>query len=172
MISTVSERQIIMKCRTEKPHHNNHLESLSLKLLSLLLFLLFFLLFCCRCRRPRCCGNIICKLARTGLCTPHVAYLRDACRLWHPKTNQRHLAACAQQRRLSNIEPPHISRDRETMQEYKKAHQLTGRVPIEEILHGLPKSRLQVCSHFVIDSCRTTGESEPNDAGDTGAVVD
>ena len=128
MISTVSERQIIMKCRTEKPHHNNHLESLSLKLLSLLLFLLFFLLFCCRCRRPRCCGNIICKLARTGLCTPNVAYLRDACSLWHPKTNQRHLAVCAQQRRLSNIEPPHISRDRESMQEYKKAHQLTGRV--------------------------------------------
>ena len=35
---------------------------------------------------------------------------------------------------LSNIEPPQIRRDCATLQEYKKAHQLTDRVPIKEIL--------------------------------------
>ena len=35
---------------------------------------------------------------------------------------------------FSNIEPPQIRRDRATLQEYKKAQQLTDRVPIKEIL--------------------------------------
>ena len=43
---------------------------------------------------------------------------------------------------LSNIEPPQIRRDRATLQEYKKPQQLTDRVPIKEILHEPPKSRL------------------------------
>ena len=47
---------------------------------------------------------------------------------------------------LSNIEPPQIRLDRATLQEYKKAQQLTGCVPITE--------------------------SNPNGAANMGAVVD
>ena len=38
---------------------------------------------------------------------------------------------------LSNIEPPQIRRDRATLQEYKKAQQLTDCVPIKEMLREL-----------------------------------
>ena len=55
---------------------------------------------------------------------------------------------------LSNIEPPQIRRDRATLQEYKKAQQLTGRVPIKEILRVPPKSRLRSRRPFVIEAAR------------------
>ena len=54
----------------------------------------------------------------------------------------------------SNIEPPLIRRDRATLQEYKKAQQLTDRVPIKEILNEPPKSRLRYRRPFVIEAAR------------------
>ncbi len=53
---------------------------------------------------------------------------------------------------LRNIEPPKIRRDRATLQEYKKAQQLTDRFPIKEILREPPKSRLRSRRLFVHDS--------------------
>ena len=56
---------------------------------------------------------------------------------------------------LSNIEPPtDIRHDRATLQEYKKAQQLTDRVPIKEILHEPLKSRLRSRRPFVIEAAR------------------
>ena len=55
---------------------------------------------------------------------------------------------------LSNIESPQIRRDRATLQEYKKAQQLTDRVPIKEILREPPKSRLKSRRPFVIEAAR------------------
>ena len=55
---------------------------------------------------------------------------------------------------LSNIEPPHIRRDHATLQEYKKAQQLTDRVPIKEILREPPMSRLRSRRPFVIEAAR------------------
>ena len=54
----------------------------------------------------------------------------------------------------SNIEPRQIRRDRATLQEYKKAQQLTERVPIKEILREPPKSRLRSRRHFVTEAAR------------------
>ena len=70
------------------------------------------------------------------------AYRRPI-RRW--KTNQH-------QPLLSNIEPPQIRRDR--AQEYKKAQQLTDRVPIQEILREPPQSRIRSRRPFVIDHAR------------------
>ena len=55
---------------------------------------------------------------------------------------------------LSNIEPSQIRRGRATLQEYKKAQQLTDRVPIKEILREPPKSRLRSHRPFVIEAAR------------------
>ena len=55
---------------------------------------------------------------------------------------------------LSNIEPPQIRRDCASLQEYKKAHQLTDRVPIKEILCEPPMSRLRSHRSFVIEAAR------------------
>ena len=55
---------------------------------------------------------------------------------------------------LSNIEPPQIRRDCATLQEYKKAQQLTDRVPIKEILREPPRSRLKFRRPFVIEAAR------------------
>ena len=55
---------------------------------------------------------------------------------------------------LSNIEPPQNRRDRATLQEYKKAQQLTDRVPIKEILCEPPKSRLRSRRPFVAEAVR------------------
>ena len=55
---------------------------------------------------------------------------------------------------LSNIEPPQIRRDRATLLEYKKAQQLTDRVPIKEILREPPMSRLKSRRPFVIEAVR------------------
>ena len=55
---------------------------------------------------------------------------------------------------LSNIEPPQIRRDRATLLEYKKAQQLTDRVPIKEILREQPMSRLKSRRPFVIEAAR------------------
>ena len=55
---------------------------------------------------------------------------------------------------LSNVEPPHIRRDRATLQEYKKAQQLKDRVPIKEILREPPMSRLKYRRSFVIEAAR------------------
>ena len=55
---------------------------------------------------------------------------------------------------LSNIEPPKIRHDRATLQEYKKAQQLTDRFPIKEILREPPKSRLRSRQPFVIEAAR------------------
>ena len=55
---------------------------------------------------------------------------------------------------LSNIEPPQIRRDRATLLEYKKAQQLTDRVPIKEILREPPMSRLKSRRPFVIEAAR------------------
>ena len=55
---------------------------------------------------------------------------------------------------LSNIEPPQIRHDRATLQEYKKAQQLTDRVPIKEILREPPMSRLRSRRPFVIEAAR------------------
>ena len=55
---------------------------------------------------------------------------------------------------LSNIEPPQIRRDRATLQEYKKAQQLTDRVPIKEILREPPMSRLRSRRPFVAEAAR------------------
>ena len=55
---------------------------------------------------------------------------------------------------VSNIEPPQIRRDRATLQEYKKAQQLTDRVPIKEILREPPKSRLRSRRPFVAEAAR------------------
>ena len=55
---------------------------------------------------------------------------------------------------LSNIEPPQIRRDRATLLEYKKAQQLTDRVPIKEILREPPKSRLRSRRPIGIDAAR------------------
>ena len=49
-------------------------------------------------------------------------------------------------------QPPHIRRDRAT--EYKKAQQLTDRVPIKEILREPSMSRLIFCRPFVIEAAR------------------
>ena len=67
---------------------------------------------------------------------------------------------------LSSIEPPQIRRDRDTLQEYKKAQQPTDCVPIKEILREPTMSRLRSRR-----GC-TTRESNPNGAADMGAVVD
>ena len=53
---------------------------------------------------------------------------------------------------LSNIEPPQIRRDRATLQEYKKAQQLTDRVPIKGILRDPSKSRLRSRRPFVAEA--------------------
>ena len=55
---------------------------------------------------------------------------------------------------LSSIEPPQIRRDRATLLEYKKAQQLTDRVPIKEILREPPMSRLRSRRPFVIEAAR------------------
>ena len=55
---------------------------------------------------------------------------------------------------LSNIEPPHIRRDRATLQEYNKAQQLTDRFPIKKILREPPKSRIRSHRPFVIEVAR------------------
>ena len=55
---------------------------------------------------------------------------------------------------LSNIDPPQIRRDRANLQEYKKAHQLTDRIPIKEILREPPKSPLISRRPFVIEAAR------------------
>ena len=55
---------------------------------------------------------------------------------------------------LSNIEPPQIRRDRATLLAYKKAQQLTDRVPIKEILREPPKSRLISRRPLVIEAAR------------------
>ena len=55
---------------------------------------------------------------------------------------------------LSNIEPPQIRCDRATLQGYKKAQQLTDRVPIKEILREPPKSRLRSRRPFAIEAAR------------------
>ena len=55
---------------------------------------------------------------------------------------------------LSNIEPPQIRRDRATLQQYKKAQQLTDCVLINEILRERPKSRLRSRRPFVTESAR------------------
>ena len=55
---------------------------------------------------------------------------------------------------LSNIEPPQIRRDLATLLEYKKAQQLTDRVPIKEILREPPMSRLKSRRPFVIEAAR------------------
>ena len=55
---------------------------------------------------------------------------------------------------LSNIEPPQIRRDRATLLEYKKAQQLTDRVPIKEILREPPMSRLKSRRPFMIEAAR------------------
>ena len=67
----------------------------------------------------------------------------DAYRLRRYKTNQR-----------QHIESPQIRRDRATLREYKKAQQLTDRVPIKEILREAPKSRLRSGRPFVIEAAR------------------
>ena len=56
---------------------------------------------------------------------------------------------------LSNIEPPQIRRDHATLHEYKKAQQLTDRVPTQEILREPPKSRLRSRRPFVIEAARS-----------------
>ena len=53
---------------------------------------------------------------------------------------------------LCNIEPTQIRRDRATLQEYKKAQQLSDRVPIKEILREPPMSRLRSRRPFVIEA--------------------
>ena len=53
---------------------------------------------------------------------------------------------------LRNIEPPQIRLDRATLQEYKKAQQLTDRVPMKEILREPPKSRLKSRRPFVTEA--------------------
>ena len=55
---------------------------------------------------------------------------------------------------LSNIEPPQIRRDHATLQGYMKAQQLTDRVPINDTLRELPKSRLISRRPFVIEAAR------------------
>ena len=55
---------------------------------------------------------------------------------------------------LSNIEPPQIRRDRVTLQEYKKAQQLTDCVPIKEILREPTMSRLRYRRPFVVEAAR------------------
>ena len=55
---------------------------------------------------------------------------------------------------LSNIEPPQIRRDHATLQEYKKAQQLTDRVPIKEILREPPISRIRSRWPFVTEAAR------------------
>ena len=55
---------------------------------------------------------------------------------------------------LSNIESPQSCRDRATLLEYKKAQQLTDRVPIKEILREPPMSRLKSRRPFVIEAAR------------------
>ena len=55
---------------------------------------------------------------------------------------------------LSNVEPPQISRDRATLQEYKKAHQLTDCVPIKDILREPTMSRLRSRRPFVAEAAR------------------
>ena len=70
------------------------------------------------------------------------------------------------------IEPPQIRRDHATLQEYKKAQQLTDHVPIKEILREPPKSRRPEIPPTFRDRGCTTRESNPNGAGDMGAVVD
>ena len=70
------------------------------------------------------------------------------------------------------VEPPQIRRDRATLLEYKKAQQLTDRVPIiKEILREPPMSRLKLSPAFRDRGC-TTRELKSNGAGDMGAVVD
>ena len=61
---------------------------------------------------------------------------------------------------LSNIEPPHIRRDRATQQENKKAQQLTDRVPIKKILREPPKSRLRYRRPFVIEAARLANRNQ------------
>ena len=44
--------------------------------------------------------------------------------------------------------------DRATLQEYKKAQQLTDRVPIKEIVREPPKSRLRTRRPFMIEAAQ------------------
>ena len=55
---------------------------------------------------------------------------------------------------FSNIEPSQVLRDRATLQEYKRAQQLTDRVPIKEILREPPNSRLRSRRPFVIEAAQ------------------
>ena len=55
---------------------------------------------------------------------------------------------------LSNIDPPHIRHDRATVQEYKKAQQLTDGVTIEQVLREPPKSRIRPRRPFVMEAAR------------------
>ena len=61
---------------------------------------------------------------------------------------------------LSNVEHPQIRRDRATLQEYKKAQQLTDRVPIKEILREPPKSRLRSRRPFVVEAVRLASQNQ------------
>ena len=60
---------------------------------------------------------------------------------------------------LSNIEPRQIRRDRATLQEYKKAQQLTDRVPIKEILREPPKLSLRSRLPFVTEAARLASQA-------------
>ena len=62
---------------------------------------------------------------------------------------------------LSNIEPPQIRRDRATLQEYKKAQQLTECVPIKEILREPTMSRLKSRRPFVAEAVRLASLTQP-----------
>ena len=55
---------------------------------------------------------------------------------------------------LRNIEPPQIRRDRATLQEYKKAQQLTDCVPIKEILREPTMPRRRSRRPFVAEAAR------------------
>ena len=61
---------------------------------------------------------------------------------------------------LSNIEPPQILCERATLQEYKKAQQLTDRVPIKEILRESSKSCLRSRRPFVIEVVRLANQNQ------------
>ncbi len=60
---------------------------------------------------------------------------------------------------------------RATLQEYKKAQQLTDRVPIKEILREAPKSRLRSRRLFLLEAARLASLNQ-TEQEDMGAVVD
>ena len=66
---------------------------------------------------------------------------------------------------LSNIEPPQIRPDRATLQEYKKAQQLTDHAPIKQILREPPKSR-----PFVTKVARLASQTEQDICGSSRGV--